>query len=270
MKLEERDIQFGDLRVHIWEGGTGFPIVIIHGSGPGASTLGNWNAVLQPLAERYHIIASDLVGFGLSERKPSTPYFDFNLWLSQAEFLVEQFTEQQVGIIGHSLSGAIALKVAANNKRISKVLTTGTMGTRFSPNEETNRVWTFPATREDLKRTAETLIFDKDLITKEYIDNRMKVLHSGDYRQYFETMFAGDKQKYIEATILTEDELTAIAADVTMIHGRQDVCFPYKDTTLPISCHLPQADVLLLGRCRHSPALEHPERFMSCAHALFG
>ncbi len=270
MALEEKDIEFRGIRVHYWEGGTGFPILMIHGSGPGASTLGNWKAVLEPMAERYHVIAADLVGFGLSERKPDPPYFDFDLWVAQAAFMLDLFDEQELGIVGHSLSGAIALKLASRDSRIATVLTTGTMGARFTPNAETARVWTFPETREALRRTAETLIFDKSLITDEYLDNRMQVLHSGDYGSYFEAMFGGDKQPYIDAAVLSTDELAAIQADVAMIHGRQDSGFPYEETTLALSRQLPHADVLALGRCCHSPALEHPGKFMSCARTLFG
>lgn len=270
MNLQERDLEYRGLRVHLWEGGSGFPILLLHGSGPGASTLGNWRAVLEPLASHYHVIAADLVGFGLSDRKPEPPYFDFDLWLGQAGFLLGQFHEDRVGLIGHSLSGAIALKLAARERRVSHVLTTGTMGTRFRPNADTELVWTFPADREALQRTAEVLIHDRALITDEYLDNRMKVLHSGDYEAYFSSMFSGDKQRYVDAALLADEELAAIGARVLMIHGRQDTGFPFEETTLQLARHLPDADVLALGRCRHSPALEHPDKFMQAARTLFG
>ena len=59
---------------YIRGGGKGFPILMIHGSGPGASTQGNWRLVLDPLADRYQIYAMDLIGFGESGlgRRPRT------------------------------------------------------------------------------------------------------------------------------------------------------------------------------------------------------
>ena len=36
MALTERDIAVEGHRVHVWEGGEGFPILMLHGSGPGA------------------------------------------------------------------------------------------------------------------------------------------------------------------------------------------------------------------------------------------
>ncbi|HZU64472.1 MAG TPA: alpha/beta fold hydrolase, partial [Novosphingobium sp.] len=68
---------FEGLSVGCRIGGAGLPLLLIHGSGPGASTIGNWRLVLEDLANRYHVHAMDLVGFGESDRKPAPPYFDF-------------------------------------------------------------------------------------------------------------------------------------------------------------------------------------------------
>ena len=94
MTLTETDTSFDGTGVHAWEGGSGFPILMIHGSGPGASTLGNWRLVLEPLAARYHVVAVDLIGFGLSGRKKLAPFFDFDLWYRQAaERVLEEAAE---------------------------------------------------------------------------------------------------------------------------------------------------------------------------------
>ena len=67
--------------VHYWEGGSGFPILMLHGVGPGTSIMGNFEPVLTPLTNRYHVFASDLIGFGQSDRKMHQPYFDVSLHL---------------------------------------------------------------------------------------------------------------------------------------------------------------------------------------------
>jgi 2-hydroxymuconate-semialdehyde hydrolase len=270
MPLQERDTTFEGIPVHYWEGGQGRPLLLIHGSGPGASTLGNWRLVLEPLAERYHVIAPDLIGFGLSGRKKEKPYFDFDLWFRQSRAMLDLFQESEFAIMGHSISGALALRLAATDPRVKKILTTGCMGARFTPNEHTLRTWTFPETREDLRRAGESLVYDKSLISDAYLDGRMNILHSGDYADYFRSMFAGDKQAYIDAAVLQADEIKSIACDVMMVHGRDDRPFPFEQTTLAISRALPQADVVGLARCGHSPALEHPGKLIELARLIFG
>ncbi len=270
MNLNERDLDFEGISIHLWEGGEGFPILMLHGSGPGAGTTGNWRYVLEPLSERYHIIASDLVGFGESGRKTDKPFFDMDLWRRQAQFLLDLLPEGPVGVIGHSLSASLALGLAAQNARISKVLTTGAMGGHFKINNNTDLCWTFPETREELRKAVECLVYDGSMVTDGVLDSRMGILHDGIYGPYFQSMFAGNKQQYVDAAILSPETLKKINCDVVMMHGRNDLPFPFSQNSLALSEFIPAADIVLVGECGHSPALEHPNKLLNAAKALFG
>jgi 2-hydroxymuconate-semialdehyde hydrolase len=269
MAYRNQPFDYQTIPVHVIEGGNGLPVLMIHGSGPGASTIGNWRRVLDPMAERFQVHAMDLIGFGQSGRKPQAPYFDIDFWLGQCRAAIARMPGQEIGIVGHSISAALALKLAATEKRIVAVLTTGAMGARFTVNDGTIRCWTFPANRAELRRTAETLIFDHSLIDDTYLTARETILHEDpSYAPYFAAMFEGDKQKFADAAILTSDELAAIKCRVTMLHGRDDTAFP-PATTLALAAHLPQADVQLIARCSHSVAMEHPANFVAAANLLF-
>jgi 2-hydroxymuconate-semialdehyde hydrolase len=94
------------------------------------------------------------------------------------------------------------------------------------------------------------------------------VLFSGDYESYFSSMFAGDKQAFIDAAIIPEERLRQVTCDVTMLHGRDDGAFA-PEATLQIARSLPQATVILIGRCSHSVAFEHPRLLVAAADVLF-
>lgn len=267
--MDSTSFDFQGIPVHCLTGGSGFPVLMIHGSGPGASTIGNWRKVLAPLADRYQIFAMDLIGFGESGRKPAPPYFDMDLWLAQCQAMLARMPGEQVGVIGHSISGALGLKLAAVEPRIAKVMTTGCMGSVFVPNPATLTTWTFPRDREALKLAAANLIHDKRLIDDAYIANREAVLFSGDYEAYFGQMFEGDKRRFIDAAALSAQELGRITCDVLMVHGRNDLAFP-PELTQTLSASLPQADVVLLGQCAHSVAFERPDTFVQLATGFFG
>jgi 2-hydroxymuconate-semialdehyde hydrolase len=158
MDFTDRSVTVEGCRAHYIEGGVGYPLLLIHGSGPGASTVGNWRRVLEPLGRHFHVHAMDLIGFGRSDRKRTEPYFDTSLWLRQCQALIERMPGTRIGVIGHSLSGALALKLAAREPRIAQVLTTASMGAAFRLNAAADKVWTFPRDREELRRTAEVLI----------------------------------------------------------------------------------------------------------------
>lgn len=270
MEFVEQDLEFDGHRVHTWEAGTGFPILLLHGTGPGTSTIGNFIQIMGPLAERYRIVATDLIGFGLSGRKTAEPYFDFDLWYRQAQFLLDRMEGDAVGVFGHSLSGAIALKLAANNPRVTKVLTTGSIGTKLQVNEHLARIWTFPEDLDQLRLTIETLVYDGSVITDAFLDNRFTILHGDGYAPYFRSLFGGDKQRLMDSTIVPEADLARIDADVLMMHGRDDRPVPAAETTLVLSRILRNCDVMLVGRCGHSPSLEHPEKVLRGAELVFG
>lgn len=270
MPYQEHSFAFDDTEVFYLEGGAGFPLLLIHGSGPGASTAGNWRPILEPLAQHFHVFAMDLVGFGRSGRKPAPPYFDFELWFRQGLAMLARIPGEQVGIIGHSLSGALALKLAAANPRVAGLVTTGSMGAKFQINEATAQCWTFPETVEELRAVAGILIHDKSLIDDAYIAAREKVLYGEPgYGAYFNAMFDGDKQAYADAAVLAPDELARINCPVTLLHGRDDIAFP-PEITIEIARHLPQADIVLISQCSHSIALEHTSRLLAEALTRFG
>ena len=76
MEFETRDIPMGETTAHVWHGGDGYPVFMMHGAGPGTSAMANFGKIREPLAEHYHVYATDMIGFGQSGRKKSAPFFD--------------------------------------------------------------------------------------------------------------------------------------------------------------------------------------------------
>ena len=69
-------------------GGQGKPLLMVHGLGGNAL---NWMAVGPTLAEHYHAIAIDLVGFG------QTPLFHRSATVGANADLVDDFIEKVIG-----------------------------------------------------------------------------------------------------------------------------------------------------------------------------
>ena len=169
------------------------------------------------------------------------------------------------GAIGHSLSASIALGLAMDNPRVTRVMTTGAMGAPARVNRETEICWRFPETREELREAAEILVHDPTVITDAFLDARMAILHGGDYGPYFKSMFAGDKQRFIDAAVLAPERLAALECRVMMLHGRDDRPFPCDENTQVLARRIPKADSFVIAACGHSPALEHPDKLLAAA-----
>ena len=63
-----RTICIGDIRTHYLEAGEGPHLVLLHGGEYGASAETTWKFNIAPLAKTFHVIAPDMLGFGLTDK----------------------------------------------------------------------------------------------------------------------------------------------------------------------------------------------------------
>src|SRR5918999_5989683 len=84
--------------------GSGPPVVLVHGM---VNSSRHWQAVAQRLADRYTVIAPDLVGHGDS----ATPRGDYSLGAHAAVIrdLLSALGIGRATMVGHSLGGGIAM-----------------------------------------------------------------------------------------------------------------------------------------------------------------
>ena len=57
-------VRVNDATVNVLEAGSGSPVLLLHGSGPGVTAFANWRLVIPHLQENHRVIAPDLLGFG--------------------------------------------------------------------------------------------------------------------------------------------------------------------------------------------------------------
>ncbi|MDV3442762.1 alpha/beta hydrolase [Pseudomonas otitidis] len=111
-RAQGRDLLFHRHRIRYWEAGQGEPLLLIHGF-PTAAW--DWHYLWQPLAERYRVIACDMLGFGDSD-KPRV--HDYRL-LEQAD--LQQALVRHLGIDGpvhllaHDYGDSVAQELLARH-----------------------------------------------------------------------------------------------------------------------------------------------------------
>jgi pimeloyl-ACP methyl ester carboxylesterase len=112
----------GDVRIAYRQGGTGNEaVILIHGL---CSMLYTWRDVFDAIAARHRVIALDLKGYGASDKPRGDYGFD-----AQAEIvlrLMDKLSIQTATVIGNSMGGAIALRMAARwPERVTRLVLLG-------------------------------------------------------------------------------------------------------------------------------------------------
>jgi pimeloyl-ACP methyl ester carboxylesterase len=105
--LEREEITLHGHKVTYRRAGWGPLIVLIHGITGSSDT---WLDVIEPLAERYTVVAPDLLGHGHSAK----PRGDYSLgaYASGLRDLLSSLGHDRGTVVGHSLGGGVAMQLA--------------------------------------------------------------------------------------------------------------------------------------------------------------
>ncbi|MFP3947305.1 MAG: alpha/beta fold hydrolase [Longimicrobiales bacterium] len=125
LPVTERRIEVAGVPTAVLEGGSGPPVVLLHG--PGESALW-WMRVIPALVRDHHVVAPDLPGQGASEAGGDETY-TIDGMLSWLAALIEEICESRPVVVGHVLGGAIAARFAvASPDRIDHLVLVDSLG----------------------------------------------------------------------------------------------------------------------------------------------
>jgi pimeloyl-ACP methyl ester carboxylesterase len=106
-------------RVHYVDEGAGAAVVLVHGL---AGSTFSWRAVLPELAKEFRVVAVDLPGFGLSDRRPGIGY-GHERQAERLAALLELLGIERAAFVGHSMGGAIVERLAARRpERVERLV----------------------------------------------------------------------------------------------------------------------------------------------------
>jgi pimeloyl-ACP methyl ester carboxylesterase len=239
-----------------WWRGRGFPIVAVHGIGPGTTAYLGFAPILEALVARYEVHLIDLIGFGRSGRKPREPYFDVALWVRQVSQMVAALAPAPAVLLGASIGGALALKAAAGNAAIRSVIAVGSPAERYPIPATQQRFWSVPRSPEELAESIRPMTEAQSPPAAGMVAARFAPFADASHGEYFGRMLPGTKQAQLDEAALSDEEARSITAPVLILHGRDDRAVPPDQTALPLARRLPRADLILLGACGHNVLYE--------------
>ena len=263
VRIQEGDL---DLQLHYNDAGEGAEtVVMLHGSGPGASGWANFNRSVEPLVVAgYRVILMDCPGWSKSNPIVCTgSRSDLNARALKG--LLDAIGLERVHIIGNSMGGHSAVAFAlANPARVGKLVLMGggTGGpSQFVPMPTEGikllqGLYRDP-TIESLKKMMAVFVFDSSSLTEELFQARLdNMLSRREHLDNFvKSMAVNPKQFPDQGARLSE-----ITAPTLVIWGRDDRFVPM-DLGLRLLWGMPNAELHIFNRCGHWAQWEHAAKF---------
>ena len=251
-----KSIAVGGIHTNYIEAGSGPPLVLIHGSGPGVTAFANWNGVIPTLAEYFHVFAPDMAGFGYTECAGTIERFTLDLWVGQLLGFMDALDIQQARLIGNSFGGAIALALAERNPlRVSRFVLMGSAGLDFPITPGLAAVWGYEPSAHNMRQLMQTFAYNPCLVTDAIVQSRFEASIRPSAQQQFARMFPEPRQAKLSALATPESRIGEISHPALIVHGREDAIVPvelaYKFCSL-----LKHSELHVFGECGHWTQIE--------------
>lgn len=255
-------IEAKGLKLHYHEFGRGFPVICIHGAGPGASAWSNFKGNVDAFASNYRVILFDMPQFGRSAK----PVIKDNRLAYIADVLDDFMGKlgiEKAHFIGNSMGGQVALKLAVDHPaRVDKVVVIGSgvikAGSIFQPMplEGIRNIANYykdsgPSVAK-MRQTLESLVSNKALITDEIVQERYEASIDPELIALAKHGAPGTEDLYFD--------LLKVQAKTLIVWGQDDRAGAL-DVGLFMLRRLPDARMHIFPRCGHWAHVEHRDEF---------
>jgi 2-hydroxy-6-oxo-octa-2,4-dienoate hydrolase len=255
-----KTIDAGGVKTNYLEAGSGPTVILIHGSGPGVTAYANWRLVVPALAQDFHVIAPDLVGFGFTDR-PADVNYDVQTWADQVVALMDELGIRQASLVGNSFGGAIAMRIATQHgDRVERLVLMGSMGVDFDLTPGLDRVWGYTPSFENMRKVLDVFAYSRELVPDELAEVRYRASMQPGFQESFAAMFPAPRQRSVDAMRTPEDQIKLIPHKTLVVHGREDQVIPV-DTSLKLFRLIENADLHVFSHCGHWVQIERSADF---------
>lgn len=260
--LESKFVTVEGVRLHYQELGSGYPVICIHGAGPGASSESNFKLNAGPFSEKFHVILYDMPQYGKSDKVVLTePRLKFNARILSG--FMSALKIEKAHIVGNSMGGQVAMKLGIDYpERLTKVVIIGStpMPPIFAP---------FPVegikmiaryykgtgpSREKLRDLLQTILYDPKFLTDDVFEERYQASIDPETVELF-----GKKQGEMPRENLAP-ELNKLKAKLLAVWGMDDR-FGALDVGLQLTRMVPDGQMHIFTRCGHWAQVEHAAEF---------
>lgn len=240
-------------KIQYVEAGSGPTVILLHGLGGSSQA---WAFNIGPLAEKYHVVVPDQIGFGKSDK----PFVNYRI-RTYVDFL-DQFCKQlkieHATLVGNSMGGWIgAMFTASFPDRVDKLVLVDAAG--YAPPKDFDIRSLFglnPTTRAGMKLLVGKVFYNKAFQTDAAIEQAMAMrLAAGDgytINSITESILRGED--------FIDDVVKTIKRPTLIVWGREDGLVPLADGER-FNKDIAGSKMVVIDQCGHVPNAEKPGEF---------
>ena len=262
-------LEHDGFRTNYHDVGTGSPVLLIHGSGPGVTAWANWRLVLPALSVHHRVVAPDVVGFGYTDTQDAGA-LTIETWVRHLESLLDHLGLDRVSVVGNSFGGAIALWFAVHHpERVDRIVLMGSVGAPFELTAGLDAVWGYQPSVESMESLLEVFVHDRSLLPADLGEIRYRASIRPGAQERWESLFPAPRQRWIDALRLSDADLSGVRAPVLLVHGRDDAVIPL-ETSLHFLRAIDDATLHVWPRTGHWVQIERAKEFSSLVLDFLG
>jgi len=249
-------------KIHYVEAGTGPTVILLHGLGGSTQA---WMFNIAPLAEKYHVVVPDKIGFGKSD-KPLVNY-RIRTYVDFLDQFCKQLKIERATLVGNSMGGWIAAAfTAAFPDRVDRLVLVDAAGYAPAKDLDTRTFYGLnPTTREGMKSLVSKVFYNKAFQTDAAIEQAIAArLAAGDgytINSITESIIRGED--------FLDDTVKTIKRPTLIIWGRQDGLVPLAEGE-HFNKDIAGSKLIVFDQCGHVPNFEKAGEFNAAVLKFLG
>lgn len=259
MEIAHRTVAVDGLTTGYLEAGHGDPVVLLHGGEFGASAEIGWEKTIPELAQRYRVLAPDLLGFGKSAK-----VVDFTDGRGMRIRHIARFCAllgvETAHFVGNSMGAIMLLVDATSDAPILPVRSMVTIcgGGDIQRNRHMDALYDYDATLPAMRRIVEALFHDPAYPADgEYVRRRYdSSVAPGAWEAIAAARFRRPGAE-TPAAPSSQRDYQRISVPTLVVEGGRDKLLP-AGWAEQIANQIPDADSTVIHDVGHCPQIEQP------------
>ena len=273
--MTERTVRVNGKEIFVAEEGTGPPIVLLHGGGPGASGVSNYSRNIDALAQHFRVIVPDMPGYGRSAKgvDRSDP---FGYLADHIRGMLDELGIDRAHLVGNSYGGSCALRLALDTPhRVDKLVLMGPGGvgtTRGLPTSGLKSLLSYYGgdgpSLDKLRTFIRTyLVFDGNNVPDSLIESRYAASIDPEVVANPPLQRPAGLRTLWRMDFTRDRRLSTLETPTLVIWGRDDKVNKPSGATM-LGERMPNADVLITANTGHWVQWERADFFNAVTTAF--